>query len=161
MSFVVNIGKERHKFSCSHFTIFGPEVAERLHGHNYYVRLSMTVSNLDPNLGMAFDFNDLKPIIHRVCDELDERVLIPEKSKYLKISRLKEQVEVRFQKKLYSLPAEDVVLLPFVNVTAEELARYIADRIVSFMPQHIQHTKISVNIQETRGQSVTYTRNGR
>lgn len=160
MAFVVRLGKDRQKFSCSHFTIFGPNVAERLHGHNYYVSASLTIDKLDPDLGMVFDFNIVKPLISKICNDLDERVLVPEKSKHLKIKRNKEQIEITFQNKFYSLPAEDVILLPLVNVTAEELARYLTERLLRLLPKDIKPTRISVGVEETKGQSVTYTMKG-
>ena len=66
--YTVHLAKELFKFSCSHFTILSPEHAERLHGHNYQVRVDITVAKLDPTLGFAFDFNSVKPLIRKMCD---------------------------------------------------------------------------------------------
>lgn len=161
MAFSIRLAKENHKFSGSHFTIFGPDKAERMHGHNYYVSTHLKVQTLDAELGLAFDFNLVKPIIRKICDELDERILIPEKSKHLRVQQSKGQVEVHFKSKFYSLPAEDTVLLPVHNITTEELARYLTERLWSFLPKDLEIAQISLTIEETRGQSVSYTKKGR
>lgn len=157
MSFVVRLAKENMKFSGSHFTIFGPADAERLHGHNYYVSVLFKVQELQPQLGLAFDFNLMKPLVRKICEELDERVLVPEKSSFLKVNRRNAQVEVQFARKFYSLPSEDVVLLPIANVTSEELARWIATRLASDLPKSAGVKHLQVSVEETRGQSVSYT----
>src|SRR4051812_36676618 len=125
MGYVIHLGKESFKFSCTHFTIFGATRGERLHGHNYQVRCSIEVNQIDPKLGMAFDFNVVKPVIKNLCDSLDERILIPTQSPYLELSELgSQQLKVVFNKKEYVFPIEDVRKLPIVNITSEELARF-------------------------------------
>ena len=41
------LAKEDFKFSVAHFTLFGPERAETLHGHNYRVAIELTGPALD------------------------------------------------------------------------------------------------------------------
>ena len=91
MSFRIRLEKESIKFSCSHFTIFGPDKAEALHGHNYYVTAEFGLRELDETLGMAFDFNLLKPLLKQEADRLDEHILVPNRSPFLKIERTTEQ----------------------------------------------------------------------
>lgn len=157
MSFVIRLKKETFKFSCSHFTIFSATSAERLHGHNYYLDLSCRVSGVSKDLGFAFDFNELKPIIQKACNSLDEYILIPRKSPYLKIVELKNSVKVAFGKKEYVFPKEDVKMLPIVNVTSEELARFMSKQISSkFSSKSLSVSELSVTITETHGQSATF-----
>src|SRR6185312_11841203 len=113
--YTVHLAKEPFKFSCSHFTILSPDRAERLHGHNYQIRVDISVAQTDPQLGFAFDFNSVKPLIRALCDELDERILLPRHSPFLAIQSGPESVEVTFQKKHYVFPAEDTRLLPVIN----------------------------------------------
>jgi len=157
--YTIHLAKQLFKFSCSHFTIFGPDSAERLHGHNYQVRVSIRVNEIDDKLGMAFDFNNVKPMIRAFCEELDERILLPVNSPYLKIKRDGTQFDVRFAKKQYVLPTEDVASLPLVNISAEELARLACERISAQMKDLPSWTSVQVNIEETRGQSVSYRLN--
>jgi 6-pyruvoyltetrahydropterin/6-carboxytetrahydropterin synthase len=165
MSFRVVLEKENFKFSCSHFTILGPDSAERLHGHNYYVRVELELLKLDPTLGMAFDFNEVKPLVRDVLEELDERVLLPAKSPFLQIESKTGTVAavltIGDRKKRYELPEEDVMLLATVNITSEELSRLIAEKIASGLrakPAVGQRIRsLAVSVEETRGQSVVYT----
>jgi 6-pyruvoyltetrahydropterin/6-carboxytetrahydropterin synthase len=154
--YTINLAKEPFKFSCSHFTILSATEAERLHGDNYQVRVSIAVRDTDPKLGLAFDFNTVKPLIRAFCDELDERILLPAKSPYLKIASEGGQVDVRFGKKRYGFPEEDTLTLPLVNITTEELSRYACERLVQDMKALPHWTQVKVSVEETRGQSVSY-----
>lgn len=161
MAIRIVLEKENFKFSCSHFTILGPGRAERLHGHNYYVRVEAEVESLDPELGMAFDFNLLKSLVRGTLARLDEFVLLPERSPYLKIERQSQAVKATLGAKNYVFPAEDVLLLPVVNITSEELARTIAEEIIARLPQALGSfeggiSRLAVAVEETRGQSVVY-----
>jgi len=154
--FVLDLAKEAFKFSCSHFTIFGPDKAERLHGHNYYVTCQIEVRELIPQLGLAFDFHSVKPSITAACDELDEHVLVPKNSPYLKVTETATQVEMHFGDRFYSLPKEDVRLLPVVNITSEELAKYLGLRLEPLLGKEKSIVCFRVSIQETHGQTVHY-----
>lgn len=155
MGYTINIAKESHKFSCTHFTIFSATKAERMHGHNYRVSVQIELENVISELGMAFDFNEVKPQIKSLCEELDEYILLPENSPYLSLDRNNQQIQIRFDQKSYSLPIEDVKLLPLVNITTEELSRYFCMKLSESFAQ-LPLTSVSVTIQETQGQSVTF-----
>lgn len=152
----IHLAKEPFKFSVSHFTIFSSDHAERLHGHNYQVKVSIAVNKTDPSLGLAFDFNLVKPMIRKICESLDERILVPEKSPFLKIKKEGSQIQVQFAHKRYEFPLEDTVCLPLVNVTTEELARYVGEDLHCQMLPLPGWTEMEINIEETRGQSVSY-----
>ncbi len=156
MSFELNLAKENFKFSGTHFTVLGPGISERLHGHNYYVQVKVRLDNLDPVLGMAFDFNELKPVVRGLCEELDEHVLLPQKSPHLKIRKTGRQIEIDFADKHYSFPQEDVRELPLVNITSEELARHLALRI-SEKTSGMNFNELTVQVEETRGQGAAFT----
>ena len=177
MSYRIVLEKEDFKFSGTHFTIFGPGRAERLHGHNYRVRCEFRVSSLDPELEMAFDFNDVKPVLREITRSLDEFVLIPALSPHLRIERGEGNITIVFGPKLYVLPEEDVRLLPVTNLTSEALARHIAEELKSRLktrPETCPETRpetqlktkengtlaailsISIGVEETQGQGVYY-----
>ena len=155
MSFAIELSKEHFKFSCTHFTIFSATDAERLHGHNYLARARLEFDSIQADLGFAFDFNDVKREIKSLCDELDEYVLVPDRSPYLKISRRGQQIEFVFGDRSYSLPSSDVRLLPVANVTVEELARYLAQALASRLTR-LPLRALSVAVEETHGQSVEF-----
>jgi 6-pyruvoyltetrahydropterin/6-carboxytetrahydropterin synthase len=164
MSFTIDLQKENFKFSCTHFTIFGPTDGERMHGHNYQVRCQIEIRDIRADVGMAFDFNAVKPQIKDLCNELDERILLPETSPYLKIAKTERSVHILFHKKEYVLPAEDILSLPIANITAEELARYFCKTLKTRMAigspggafAQSELLSFAITVEETLGQSVTY-----
>jgi 6-pyruvoyltetrahydropterin/6-carboxytetrahydropterin synthase len=168
MSFRIVLDKENFKFSCSHFTIFSADAAERLHGHNYYVSTQFTLKDIAADIGMAFDFGEIKPIIRKIVDSLDERVLVPLNSPHLRVTKADEVLEgslsmpsirVQFARKVYIFPSDDVFLMPCSNITSEELARWVASSLATDLNRAGLAKKIvnvGVGVQETRGQSVWY-----
>ena len=80
----IEISKDYLHFNSAHFTIFSASEREDLHGHTFYVRAFVT-SAVDEN-GMAFDYNILKSSLMNLCDHLDEKVLLPERSPHLSLS---------------------------------------------------------------------------
>ena len=154
--FTIHLAKEPFKFSCSHFTILAPDKAERLHGHNYQVQVDIAVDDLDPQLGFAFDFNAVKPLIRAFCDGLDERILLPTRSPYLSLKQGADLVEVRFGHKQYAFPTEDTLCLPLTNITSEELARFACQSLIGKMNELPYWKSLKVQVEETRGQSVSY-----
>ncbi len=161
--FIIDISKEYLKFSAAHFTIFSDSSLELLHGHNYYVALRLEAREADN--GLVLDFKLLKDMLRRVCDELDEKILLPMESPLLKISRHEGRFVVTFHgagfKKTYEFPCEDVMLLPLDNVTCESLARYACEEFIKHFGTDHQFElanviSIAVSVEETRGQSVSY-----
>lgn len=158
MAYTIQIKKESLKFSGSHFTIFSSKKAERLHGHNYYLTCELTTDTTDPELGMAFDFNLVKPLLKSICEELDEFVLIPKNSPHLKLKETSTSVQVGFASKEYVFPKEDVRVLPVTNITSEELARYVSDELIKKLTAQLKIKKVVIGVAETLGQSVFFER---
>ena len=156
--FTIHLAKEPFKFSCSHFTILSADKAERLHGHNYQLHVDITVDDIDPKLGFAFDFNSVKPLIREFCDSLDERILIPTQSPFLKVNAGSDNLVIHFGTKSYSFPLADVLQLPLTNITSEELARYAWTQLAEKLKSQQHWTSMLVHVEETRGQGVSYSR---
>lgn len=156
--YCIELEKDRFKFSASHFTIFSESKAERLHGHNYYLSLQFYFDSLNQETGLAAEMNHLKIMLQNICERLDERVLVPSQSKFLKIEQRDSQVEIRFAERFYSFPEGDIVSLPLANISSELLAQYIAGELVVPLQRlgPSMPSKIQVKIQETRGQSVCF-----
>jgi 6-pyruvoyltetrahydropterin/6-carboxytetrahydropterin synthase len=123
----IAVSKEYLNFSAGHFTVFSAEDRENLHGHNFQVQCSVT-AEVGEN-GLTFDYVILKRVLRALCDELDERVLIPERSPHLRIERHEDSVVVLFAAERIVLLARDLLLLPIRNVTIEELAALLLDRL--------------------------------
>ena len=76
-SFRVHVTKDYLKFSAAHFIAY-PGFRERLHGHNYRVSIALD-GQLGPQ-GYVVDFGVVKRIARRLCERLDEHLLIPARS---------------------------------------------------------------------------------
>ncbi|PIR22368.1 MAG: hypothetical protein COV44_08135 [Deltaproteobacteria bacterium CG11_big_fil_rev_8_21_14_0_20_45_16] len=155
--FYIELTKDRFKFSVAHFTILSPTQSERLHGHNYYLNLKFGFSELDKDLALAVDMNLLKDIVQTACDKLDERVLVAEKSPYLELHKDQGSLEIKFQKKVYRLPLEDVLLLPLTNISCEALAEYLARELALALRGKVSVQRLTLQLSETRGQAAVYT----
>jgi len=149
--------KDRFKFSVAHFTIFSRQRAERLHGHNDSVRASFGFDRHYVETGMGPDMAGLKKSIDRLCQKLDERVLIPQLSPFLKIERLKSSYRISMGKKAYQFPREDVLLLPVTNITCEALSEYFWGNLKTSLKSLRGLGELSVEIRETTGQSAIFS----
>jgi 6-pyruvoyltetrahydropterin/6-carboxytetrahydropterin synthase len=156
MSYKIQLNKERFKFSASHFTIFSKDHAESLHGHNYHVTCMIVVDEVNKDLAMSFPFSEVKSKIDLVCAELDEKVLLPESSPFLALSKNEKNFEVRFKDKFYSFPIEDCKKLPVTNITSEALAKYLCEKLIPFIS--FPYQTIEIAVQESTGQTVSFIR---
>ena len=126
-SFAVYVAKENLKFNAAHFIAY-PGFRERLHGHNYHVTVRVT-GELGPD-GYVLDFGLVKRIAKELCEELDERVLVPEASDCLRVRVAGADVEVVTEAgEQFRFPKADVRLLPIRHSSAEEIAAYLLDRL--------------------------------
>ncbi len=148
----IAVKKDYLSFSAAHFLVFG-EKCERLHGHNYTVAVELE-GDVDEN-GYVLDFIELKRISAAICDSLDHRILLPAKNENLQIATEGEEVSVVFGRKRFAFPKEDALILPIRNVTAELLADYICDRLISELRDaKADNLKaVSVEVAEAPGQS--------
>ena len=123
------IDKESHKFSAAHFTIFSATERERLHGHNYSV--SAMIAAPMGNNGFAADYNVYKDRIKILCDELDEYLLLPDRSPFQSVTELDGEYEVVFNGEVMRFLKTDAQLLPISNATVEEFSRYLLERLLN------------------------------
>lgn len=125
----IQIAKDYLGFSAGHFTIFSATRRERLHGHSFRLRAEI-VATVDDN-GLTFDYGPVKRALKALCDELDERLLLPSQSPHLQIKKTSKGLDLCFNKEVMTLPADDVLVLPIRNVTVEELSQYFLQRLLS------------------------------
>ena len=163
-TFTLRFAKADFKFSAAHFTLFGAAEAEPLHGHNYRVRVEVSGGELDER-GLLAASDAIKRRVRELCGELDDRVLLPERSPHLEIAPAGDAIDVRFAARQYRFPASEVVLLPLVNVTMELLARRFWTSLAEHLAQHLASAAtrpaarlaaLSVEVEETDGQSCRY-----
>ena len=153
------IEKEYLKFSCAHFLIFPDGSKERLHGHNYQV-----VCEIDGRLsehGLVIDFKQVKPIIRRLCDHLDEHWLIPGEHPVLTYHHRDDgHTEVTYKHCRYLAPTDEIIVLPINNTSAENFAAWIGRSLLAELRTtfgKLSVNKMRVAVSETKGQSGVYT----
>ena len=156
-TYSLRFGKEDFKFSAAHFTVFGEDEAEALHGHNYRVSVELSGSGVD-GLEFLVPVAAAKRDIRSQCAELDEMVLLPAECPHLELVQ-GETVTATFGQRRYEFPSSEVVLLPVANVTVEALARLFWQRLADrWGSLHDRVETLEVIVAETRGQGASYRR---
>jgi 6-pyruvoyltetrahydropterin/6-carboxytetrahydropterin synthase len=151
----IYVGKDRHKFSCAHMTVFPDGSKERLHGHNFQVRVALDLRDLA--FERFVDFGVIKRAVEALCRAWDERLLLGAHNPFLEVTR-SDGAELEFVlcSKRYVVPADEVVLLPVANVTVEllaaELAAELVRRLVPALPPDVVEG-VEVEVSESEGQS--------
>ncbi len=147
----IEISKEHLHFSAAHFTLFSRTERENLHGHNFYVTAQIE-SPVGEN-GLAFDYNVLKSALKTLCEELDEKVLLPERSPYLDITTEGDYLVAKFADERIPFLPRDVLTLAVRNITVEELAHWFLHRVRE--QDHIASlniTKLTIGVSSGPGQ---------
>jgi len=154
----IEVEKEYLKFSAAHFLIFPDGSAERLHGHNY--RVTVALEARLSRFGLVLDFQHIKPLVRELVDELDEHWLVPAEHPELRTERRPDGViEVRYRERYYAAPAEDVLLLPLNNTSAENLSGLLARRLLEGLRARFPEVvvqSLSLGVEETPGQRGVY-----
>jgi 6-pyruvoyltetrahydropterin/6-carboxytetrahydropterin synthase len=156
--FRVVLAKEDFKFACAHFTVFAAGEAELLHGHNYRVAVELAGGRLDDH-GLLLDVARFKAELRRLCAELDSHTLVPVKSPLVTVEERPGdgEIEIRFDRRRYVLPAADVVLLPLVNSSIELLAEHFWRLLAPALAGGRVDT-LAVSVEESAGQRCVYER---
>jgi len=152
-SFAIRVEKEHLKFSAAHFLIFADGTAERLHGHNYRVAVELEAASLAH--GVVADFRLVKQALATVLAPLDERLLVPDLHPALTIVRDGDEITLRFGRRRYVLPADEVTVLPIANTSSECLAEHVAAELLALLRQQApgtRWTRLAVEVEETAGQ---------
>jgi 6-pyruvoyltetrahydropterin/6-carboxytetrahydropterin synthase len=151
----IKICKEDIHFNAAHFTIFSKTERERVHGHDYFIKVFVTCK-VDPVTGICFDHVSLKNLLRRLTGSVDEYFLLPEQSSFLSIKKVNPNIEFYYQEQFFSLPLTDVKLLPIVNVSKESLSEWFLAELVQLW-QPIPHDVIAIELEleHGRGQSVS------
>ena len=153
----VGVDGVRLRFAAAHMATLGA-VLEPLHGHNYLVRCRVDGTLSDDH--WVIDFSLLKRVVREACERLDHRFLLQRGSKLLAIEELPDAWLIRFGDREYRFPASDVVALPIENSTAELLAQWLCEAVLTGLATggHANLTRIAVDVEEMPGQSGSYER---
>ncbi len=154
--FKVRVTKDHLVFCSGHFISYEGDRCERLHGHNYRTAVEVE-GELDTNF-YVFDFIALKHRTKAITDELDHRMMLATRNPFISVTPREKSVHVRYRDREWLFPADDCVLLPIENTTAELLARYIGQRLLEDLRERYRFVPrvLRVEVEENIGQSATY-----
>ncbi len=129
--------KEAFKFAAAHMTVFPDGSKEPLHGHNFQVEVRVELKAAASSEQAMLPFGGLKQAILQICQQWDEKVLLPARSPFLIL--LQEDAEgslaFRFCGKRYLLPRDEVELLPITNGSTEQLSVHFGERLLEVWRQ--------------------------
>ncbi len=162
--FGLRVEKQYFDFSMGHFLLFRDGTREPLHGHNYrcYVEVEGKLSSDDMVLNYIF----LKPLVKRLCDQLNHRMALPLENKDLKVWEEGESVFAEYHDgSKFMFPKQDCILLKVHNTSTEILAQHLLGRLIQELKQQSQDqkttegqndyarlSKIRVAVEEAPGQ---------
>lgn len=148
----VRVTKDHLVFSAAHFITFNGNICERLHGHNWRVAAELT-GPLDEN-GYVFDFIALRDQLQKTVDALDHRVLLPTLHPQIQVREQDQEVEATFENRRWVFPREDCILLPVENTTAELIAHWIGQQLLTVIGSNEanQIESVQIEVEENFGQ---------
>ncbi|MFG2006192.1 6-pyruvoyl tetrahydropterin synthase family protein [Spirillospora sp. NPDC048911] len=126
----IEIGGGPFVFSAAHAGLHNGQF-EPLHGHTFSTTLRLT-GELDET-GMLTDFHLVKRALTEVLAPLRRRTLMPGNAPGVTCLIEDGQMFIECGTKRYSLPAEDVALLPLANTTTEAIATHVLDQLVPYL----------------------------
>lgn len=158
----VYVSKESFKFNAAHFIAY-KGFRERLHGHNYRMSVRMKGDRIGTD-GYVIDFGVMKKMAKDICKRMNEHFIVPTRSDVLDIDSTDERALriVCEDGSRFEFPKSDVLMLPIVHSSVEEISAYITDQLlakvgVDTLRSRGIHT-IQVSVSEAPGQEATLTR---
>jgi 6-pyruvoyltetrahydropterin/6-carboxytetrahydropterin synthase len=132
-SFAIDVDPGELHFNSAHFITFGGS-CENLHGHNFHVRLQARGGNTSD--AFVIDFVLLNRLAAEVCAQLNDKVLVPGRSKEVNLREDGDRIQVSSYGKEFTLPASNCAVLPVPNTTAEMLAWHILESLLPRLEAH-------------------------
>jgi len=150
------------KFNSSHFVAY-EGFREPLHGHNYKVSIKIKSKKLNTSY-YVIDFDIVKTLMTKICDELKHCLLLPKFNTFIKIEEIENSVKVTCEDgSIFTFPTKDVKIIETEQISAECLAKYILHSFYkSFKTNYeenfnqIELSKIEVKVSEDKGKSGIY-----
>lgn len=120
-----------------------------IHGHNYLITVKVSSEELDKN-GMVVDFKKMKKILHNYFDQYDHSmILTPDNPLVEAYKKNFEENSIDFERSRLFVWDE--------NPTAEYMAAYWTKIVKKlFTDEGLKVEKVSVTVEETTHNSVTY-----
>ena len=141
--------KANIRFSSAHI-IPEYEKCGRLHGHSYAIHVK--IAGEPDDKGIIMDFSLLKKILKNISNSLDHKILIPKNSSFLKISNENDSIKLNTLNKKYIFPKNDCFILPIKSTSAENLSKYVLNKLINELSDLKNINEIEVGIDEGYGQ---------
>ncbi|MCE9632191.1 MAG: 6-pyruvoyl tetrahydropterin synthase family protein [Planctomycetia bacterium] len=162
----VRLRKATHVFCAGHFITLTDDLCEPVHGHNWTVGVDVE-GRPDPH-GMVVDFIALRDAVTAILAGLDHKMLLPTANPWLTVATAPgpcggDEVTVIFKnRRRWVFPADECVLLPVANTTAEWIARWIGTELDAALHSsgHAPPAALRVSVDECLGQSAVWERIG-
>jgi 6-pyruvoyltetrahydropterin/6-carboxytetrahydropterin synthase len=161
--FHVRLRKAVHVFCAGHFITLTDDLCEAVHGHNWTV--GADVEGPPDRHGMVVDFIKLRDLLSAIAARLDHHMLLPTRNRLLAVTTEKtaagqSEVTVRFKDRRWVFPADECVLLPVENTTAEWIARWIGHELIAAMEAAGSPVTgaLRIEVDECLGQSAVWER---
>lgn len=159
----VKLRKAVHVFCAGHFITLRDDLCEPVHGHNWTVGVDVE-GPVGPH-GMVVDFLVLRDATTAIVAGLDHKMLLPTDNRFLHVATDVgplggHEVTVTFADRRWVFPAEECVLLPVTNTTAEWIASWIGQQLLESLASAGERTPatIRVEVDECLGQSAVWER---
>ena len=160
--FEVRLRKAVHVFCAGHFITLTDELCEAVHGHNWTVGID--VAGEPDRHGMVVDFIALRDLLTAIISRLDHRMLLPAHNPFLQLTTDRgplggDEVTVRFADRRWVFPAEECLILPVRNTTAEWIAEWIGRELLAALeaPGGRFEGRLRVEVDECQGQSAIWS----
>src|SRR4051794_31318604 len=102
----VHIRKDALKFSAAHIIVFPDGTKGSLHGHNYTTEVTVDIKGT--SLREMVSFSQFKSVIREICQQWDEKILLPKLSPYLRIQcHDPKEIDFLMCGKRYVMPTEE------------------------------------------------------
>ena len=159
--FTVRLRKAVHVFCAGHFITLTDDLCEAVHGHNWTV--GADVEGVPDAHGMVVDFIKLRDLLTGITSRLDHRMLLPMANPLLQVTTAdaapgRQEVTVRFHDRRWVFPADECVLLPVANATAEWIAKWIGHELLAGLAAAGSPVRgtLRIEVDECFGQSAIW-----
>ncbi len=146
---VIEFEKDFLSFSAGHFTVFSATERENLHGHNFFVGVSLHCTY--DNKGLSFDYRLYKKKLGELCKRLDQITLIPTLNPFLQIEENDSAFLIKFNHEVLTFLKRDVLLLPAHNISVEELSAWFIARLLEDKETIVRHHIYAIDVRVFTG----------
>jgi len=122
------------RFGISHRISNAPYGLDRFHGHTYEIKAVLL--GFRSKYGFIFPFEELIKIIEQICEKLNNKTLLATGGENVTKDEGNRIYYITADNKHYVFPKEDVLRINLNEVTAEDLAEWIANQLIEQLKKY-------------------------